>query len=223
MKISDIKKSYGKFTLDIAQMEIRDPGIYGLIGPNGCGKTTLLKIIMGISKADSGNISYDGLSPRDITMVLRKPYLLRTTVINNLTYPLKIRGIKPDGALLDYYLVLAGLENHRNEYAPTLSGGEQQKLALVRAMIFSPKLVLIDEAFTHLDMESAEIFERFILERQRQNPIIFVICAHQLSHIKRLCAYVFFMYSGKLEAEGATAQILSQPETPQLQKFLRHV
>ena len=223
MKISEVKKSFGHFSLHLEKMEFRQGEVYGIIGPNGCGKTTAMKLLAGLLKPDSGHIDYQNLGQRDITMVFRKPYLLHDTVLRNLTYPLKIRGLKPEEAQLKRVLEPAGLWACREGYAPGLSSGEQQKLALLRAMIFSPKLLLIDEAFSNLDMESASLFEELILARQREEPVITILCAHQLSHIRRLCDYTFFLQGGRVLAEGPTEELLGQPENPLLQKYLQYV
>ena len=222
MKISDIRKSFDSFSLHVKKLDIPSGKIYGIIGPNGCGKTTLMKIAAGLIKPDSGHVNHGKLSISDITMVFRKPYLLHDTVIRNLTYPLKIRKIKPDKAMLEHYLEIAGLEDYRDKYAPGLSGGQQQKLALIRAMVFSPKLAFFDEAFSNLDMESTEVFERLLIERHQREPSTLVICAHQLSHIQRLCDYIFFMYGGQIEACGSVDEILLRPKDERLQHYLKY-
>jgi ABC-type multidrug transport system ATPase subunit len=242
MKITDLKISFGKFSLHIGSLSLAPGRIYGLIGPNGCGKTTLLKLMSGLLAPDSGIIDCEGLVGRDITMAPRKPYFLHDTVYRNLIYPLSLRGIKSDKALLDYYLELAGLKERQKQYAPSLSTGEQQKLALIRAMIFSPKLILIDEAFSSLDMESAGRFEQEILKRQEPGqgqghlpgherehgqeqghvPATYVICSHQLSHIQRLCSHVYFMWDGAIESEGPVDEILLRPESPNLRNYLQY-
>ncbi|MCL2856744.1 MAG: ABC transporter ATP-binding protein [Oscillospiraceae bacterium] len=222
MKISNLHKSYGKFSLQVEDLSLPAGEIYGIIGPNGCGKTTLMKAIAGLLEPDSGHIDYNGLTPRDITMVFRKQYLIHDTVLHNLVYPLKIRGIKPDEELVKRYLDIAGLWESREEYAPGLSSGQQQKLTLVRALIFSPGLVLIDEAFSNLDMESAATFEQLILEKQRSSPATYIICAHQLSHIQRLCGYILFMHSGRIETQGPASQMLTQPENSKLKSYLQY-
>ena len=202
MKITNLKKKIGDFSLNIESMDIPMGEIYGIIGSNGCGKTTLMKIIAGVLTPDSGHINYGSLTARDITMVFRKPYLLHDTVIHNLLYPLTLRKIKPDMAQVEYFLETAGLQNCRKQYAPGLSGGQQQKLALIRAMIFSPKLILIDEAFSNLDMESTDVFERLIIERQRLESTTVLICSHQLSQVQRMCGHVFSMKNGSVEKNG---------------------
>ncbi|MCL2400467.1 MAG: ABC transporter ATP-binding protein [Defluviitaleaceae bacterium] len=209
MKISKIKKNFDRFSLYIEELDIAENGIYGIIGSNGCGKSTTMKIMAGLMKPDSGHVDYKNLSQQDITMVFRKPFLMRDTVIQNLIYPLTLRKIKPNTDVVNYYLEIAGLQELRNQYAPGLSGGEQQKLALIRAMIFSPKMIFIDEAFSNLDLESVSFFESLILARQQSEPIMYVICSHQPSHIKRLCDHVFFMDKGRIEAEGSATEMLA--------------
>ena len=222
MRISEVTKQYGSFVLDWQRTDCFEPGIYGIIGPNGCGKTTLMKLMAGLSKPDSGKIDFGNLAPRDITMLFRKPYLMQDTVYHNLVYPLKIRNIKPDKHKVDFYLQMAGLEDAKKKYAPSLSGGQQQKLAFVRAMIFSPKLILIDEAFTNMDIESTILFQEYILETQRKTPAIWIVISHQLSAIRQLCDYVYFMYDGKPEAWGSLEEILQNQASPNLKKFLQY-
>ena len=223
MKIFDVKKSFEKFSLHIDDLDIPEGKIYGIIGPNGCGKTTAMKLMAGVTPPDSGYIDHKGLTPRDITMVLRKPYLLHDTVTRNLIYPLKIRNIRPDKEKIEHYLEISGLQNYRNEYALGLSGGEQQKLSLIRALIFSPKLIFIDEAFSNMDIESVAFFENYILEIQKNTPVTWVIISHQLSNIKRLCEYVFFMSDGEIKASGETNTLLSSPDNEELKKYLQYV
>ena len=222
MKISNITKRLDKFYLNWQRTDSFEPGIYGIIGSNGCGKTTLMKIMAGLIKPDGGFVDYNGLTPRDVTMLFRKPYLMHDTVYRNLVYPLKIRNIKPDEQQVDFYLKMAGLEDAKKQYAPSLSGGQQQKLAFVRAMIFSPKLILVDEAFSNMDIESVSQFQDFILETQKQSPAIWVIISHQLSAIMQLSDYVYFMHDGRPEAWGSAEEILLNPTSPNLQKFLQY-
>jgi len=223
MKISNMKKKFENFSIDVENLEIPHGKVSGIIGPNGCGKTTVMKIMAGLIRPDSGIIDYENLTPHNITMAFRKPYLLHDTVLKNLTYPLKIRKIKPDHDQVEHYLQLAGLQNSRNQYALALSGGEQQKLSLIRALIFSPKLVFIDEAFSNMDIESVARFEDYILEMQKSKPITWVIVSHQLSNIKRLCENIYFMHNGKIKISGHPEEILPAPQDPDLRRYLQYI
>jgi ABC-type multidrug transport system ATPase subunit len=224
-----LTKTQGVFSLSIDSLEIRQPGIYGLIGPNGCGKSTTAKIIAGILPPDSGTVSIS-LDPRDITMVTQKPYIMDDTVYNNLAYPLKLRGEKNHTSLCDEYLGKIGFLERKNQRARGLSGGEKQKLALLRAMIFNPQLIILDEAMTDLDLDSLDMFENMILEQKERT---WIIISHQLAHVRRLCGYIFFMANGRLEAEGPAKELLRLPsagDVPQahsstnaeVRRYLKH-
>ena len=217
---TSLKKTMGSFSLSIDSLQIHTPGIYGLIGPNGCGKSTTAKILSGIIAPDSGEINIS-LDYRDITMVTQKPYIMDDTVYNNLEYPLRLRGIKMSTSLCNEYLEKIGFKERKTQRARGLSGGEKQKLALLRAMIFKPKLIILDEAMTDLDLDSLDMFEEMVLERQKQEPLIWIIISHQLAHIRRLCDHVFFMAKGRLEAQGPTEELLSSPN-PLVRRYLKH-
>ena len=93
MRITELRKQVGKTDLYIDDLRLESGMIHGLVGPNGCGKTTLLKLIMDIIPPDSGTIDYEGLKPADITMMSQRPYLMHASVFDNIVYPLKI-GIR---------------------------------------------------------------------------------------------------------------------------------
>ena len=220
MKIFDLRKQMGDFTLQIHRMELEPGVVHGLIGPNGSGKSTLSKLILGILTPDSGRIDYEGLTPRDLTMTSQKPYLLHDTVYQNLVYPLKVRGIRPDQEEADRLLSRCGLLEKKNQYARSLSSGEQQKLSFIRALIFRPSFILVDETLSNLDPDSTELFEEMIQERQREHPATWLMISHQLIHIRRLCGCAHFMEKGRLVAQGTPEEILLHPEHPSIRRFL---
>ncbi len=223
MKIYNLEKNYEKFNLNIEKMEIPLGNTYGIIGPNGCGKSTLVKLISGTIKADNGNIDYGNIDDKDITMVPRKPYMMNDSIYNNLVYPLKLRKKELFKDRIDYYLKIGGFLGREDQYAPGLSGGEMQKLALIRAMIFSPKITLIDEGFSNLDIESTLLFEEEILRKQKEDKSTWIIVSHQISSISRLCDYIFFIWDGKLLIEGTKNDILHKSSLTELKKYLQTV
>jgi len=222
MKISNIRKEFNKFSLNWQESSVFDKKVYGIIGANGCGKTTFMKILAGLIPADGGEVNYGNLTQSDITMVFRKPYMMHDTVYRNLIYPLELRQITPDEEKVEFYLQMAGLSDLREQYAPSLSSGEQQKLSFIRALIFSPKLILIDEAFSNMDIESVATFEEYILKIQQETPRTWIIISHQISNIKRLCNHVFFMNKGMVETQGSVDEILRNPQNTNLQKYLHY-
>jgi tungstate transport system ATP-binding protein len=220
LRASSLIKTLGSFSLSINELCINSPGIYGLIGPNGCGKSTTAKLFCGVLQPDSGKIDIS-LDRLDVTMITQKPYIMDDTVYNNLAYPLHIRGIKPVAPLCEEHLKMIGFTERKHQRARMLSGGEKQKLALLRAMIFRPRLIILDEAMTELDLDSLDFFEGMILERQEIDPIIWIIISHQLAQVRRLCDYIFFMNGGRLEAEGPTEELLHS-SNPLVSRFLKH-
>jgi ABC-type multidrug transport system ATPase subunit len=220
LKVSSLEKKLGSFSLSINDLCINSPGIYGLIGPNGCGKSTMAKLLCGVLQPDSGkiDISLDRLA---VTMITQKPYIIDDTLYNNLAYPLRLRGVKPLAPLCEEYLEMTGFLERKKQRARELSGGEKQKLALLRAMIFQPRLIIRDEAMTDLDMDSLDFFEGMILERQKNDPVIWIVISHQLAQVRRLCDYIFFMNGGRVEAEGPTEELLHSPN-PLVRRFLKH-
>ncbi|GHV96369.1 hypothetical protein AGMMS50293_26890 [Spirochaetia bacterium] len=212
--------STGAFSLRIENMRITTAGIYGIIGPNGCGKTTVAKLISGVLSPDSGKIA-TCFTSEEITLVPQKSYMMDDTVYNNLVYPLRLRGITPDKDLCNEWLAMAGLAEQRGQRARGLSAGERQKLAMLRAMIFNPKLIILDEAMTDLDIDSLDLFEEMVLERQKREPIVWIIISHQLAHIRRLCDYLFFMAAGRFEADGPAEELLVSPN-PLMRRYLKH-
>lgn len=220
MKITDLKKQQGSFLLDVKNAQFESGKVHGIIGANGSGKTTLSKIIMGTLPYDSGNIDYEGLTPRDITMTGQRPYLMHTSVYNNLVYPLKVRGQNTDESYADYWLEKAGLQDKKKQYALSLSSGEQQKLSFIRALIFKPKLVIVDETLSNLDPDSADLFERLILEQQKNDPITWITISHQLVHIRKICDMVNFMEKGNIIEKATPHDMFVNPSNPSVIKYL---
>ena len=220
MKITDLKKQQGSFQLHITNAEFEQGKVHGIIGANGSGKTTLSKIIMGTLSCDSGRIDYEGLTPRDITMTGQRPYLMHTSVYNNLVYPLKIRKQNIDENYVDYWLEKAGLQDKKKQYALSLSSGEQQKLSFIRALIFKPKLIIVDETLSNLDPDSADLFERLILEQQQKDPITWITISHQLVHIRKICDMIHFMEKGDIIESATPQDMFVNPTNPSVIRYL---
>ncbi len=222
MKIIELKKNFGNFAIDIEDWHIERGQMHAVIGPNGCGKTAAAKLIMDMIKPDVSDIDFEGVSRRDITMAPQKPYMLHDSVYNNLVYPLKVRGIKPDRAAADAWLETCGLLDMKKQYAPTLSSGQQQKLSLARALIFRPKIIIIDECLSNLDPDSVELFEGVFREIQRERGATWIIISHQLSHVREMCKTVHFMSGGKIIQSGSADDIIKNRLEPEINRYLRH-
>ena len=198
MRITELRKKVGKTDLYVEDLKIESGMIHGLVGPNGCGKTTLLKIIMGITEPDSGSIDYEGLKPSDITMMSQRPYLMHANVYDNIIYPLKIRGMKIDRNEIDGLMERTGLLQIRDQYAGSLSSGERQKLSFLRAMVFRPKMILMDETLSNLDQDSEKLFKEMIIERHKEDGSTWLIVSHQWDGMNELFDKVHHMEKGRI-------------------------
>lgn len=197
MIITDLSKTEGDFALQIDRMELLPGKIHGLVGHNGSGKTILLKCIMGILTPDRGTIDYEGLAPQDITLMSQRPYLLHASVYDNLVYPLKVRGQRPDEKEMDRLLERVGLLAQKKQYARSLSSGERQKLSFLRAMVFGPKFAMMDETLSNMDPDSEAVILDLIRQTQAERPITWLIVNHQLEQKKELCDVMHRMEKGR--------------------------
>ena len=198
MRITELRKKIGKTDLYIEDLKIESGLIHGLVGPNGCGKTTLLKLIMGLTEPDSGSIDYEGLKTSDITMMSQRPYLMHKNVYDNIVYPLKIRDVKIDADEINGLLERTGLLEIKDQYAGSLSSGERQKLSFVRAIVFRPKMILMDETLSNLDADSEKLFKEIIKERHREDGSTWLIVSHQWDEMNELFDKVHHMEKGRI-------------------------
>lgn len=192
IKIKNLKKHFGKKQiLDIKDLEFPMGKCHTIMGVNGCGKTTLLKLIAGLDKNYSGEIFYNNFKLtrdkyKDITYVGQKSYLLKGTVIKNIEYPLKLRGCSKEiiREKTNEYIKLFQLEEIQRQCTSTLSSGEGQRLALARALVFNPKLLILDEAMANINEDFVFKIENILKEKCKDMNVIVV--SHNLEQAKRL-------------------------------------
>lgn len=199
--IKKLKKYYkDKLVLNIEFLEIKSGKITGIVGENGAGKSTLLNLISGIDKDFTGEIYYDNEKlnkniQKSITLGFQKPRLLNTLVCKNLEYPLKIRNIKKEdiNTKVDNVLDLLEIKELKNKNANKLSGGEMQKVALARALVFKPKVLMLDEATSNIDIESKQAIERIIVNYNKCENNTVILISHDKEQIKSLCDNVIVL------------------------------
>lgn len=201
--------------------------IYGIIGPNGAGKTTMLKIIAGVTNSSSGQVFYDEMKLNEqvrktITYASQRPYLLKETVFNNIAYPLKLRKINKSKIKSKVERIMAEFEIYhlRNQKATNLSGGEAQKVALARALVFEPELLLLDEPTANIDPNFVELIENAILARNKKKQITVIIATHNVGQARRLCDEVVFIKAGKIVENGKADEMILKPKEEEMKKFL---
>lgn len=226
--INNLKKSYGKkLVVDIEKLSVESGKITGIIGPNGSGKSTLMRLISGIEKPDSGRISIGGQEAseavrKSITMVFQKPYLINTSVYNNIAYPLKLRGIGKEEIKdrIVNVLDLLELNDINQQNARTLSGGEGQKVALARAIVFEPKLLLLDEPTANIDPKSIYTMEKAIKYINQNAGTTVLLVTHNVKQLQRLCSNAVFMEKGNVDAQGNAQTLLNNLSNTSVGRFI---
>lgn len=206
IKIENVKKRFlDKVVLDIEYLEIESGKITGITGPNGSGKTTLMNIIGGIDGEYEGRITYnDKIINKEIvenmTYIFQKPYLFRRSVRENIIYPLKIRNYDKikSKELLKKTITNLNIEDLMDLKAHKLSGGESQKVALARALIFSPSILLLDEPTSNIDPEYISTMENEIINFHKETKATIVIVTHNIEQSLRLCHNIISLDSGKV-------------------------
>ncbi len=199
-------------------------GISVVIGPNGSGKTTLLRLLHGTARVTQGRVDWAISTEEAIkeqSFVFQRPVMLRRSIIDNLIYPLRVRGV-PKSEAKDRAMIWAkrlGLDDFIDRYAPSLSGGEQQKLSLARALITDPKLVFLDEPCASLDARAMKEIEAILID-ERAKGTQFIMSTHDMGQARRLADDVVFMLGGQVHEHRAASDFFTRPDTPQAQAFL---
>lgn len=206
ISVKNLEKYYSeKQILDIEDLVIEKGKITGLIGPNGSGKSTLLNIIAGLDKDFYGAVKYDGelinkSIYKNMTLVFQKPYLFKRKVSENIGYPLKLRKVDKEEIKIRVGEIIGRfeIEDLKDKKAHLLSGGESQKVNLARALVFDPKLLLLDEPTSNIDPESIKIMEREILRFNEETKGTVLIVTHNMEQSKRLCDNLIYLDEGKV-------------------------
>lgn len=202
-----------------------DQGIVGVMGPSGCGKTTLLRVLAGLETRYQGQISLSGqllwsseqkvnCKPelRNIGLVFQDARLFsHLTVAGNLAFALK-RACK---ALftIDQVVQWFGLSERLNSAVSTLSGGERQRVAVARAVIHSPTLLLLDEPFVALDLPNRLILLNSLKQLYVDTRLPMIFVSHDINDIRQLCRQLILLDKGQINQQGETFHLLNQLET----------
>ena len=223
LDISDVHKSYGGYpALRGVSLGVRQGEFIALVGPSGCGTTTLLKQIAGFEDTTSGTIRIDGkdmagvpAAKRPTSMVFQKLALFpHMTVAQNIGFPLKLRNVAADeiAARVGEMIRLMELKpEYLSRYPKALSGGEQQRVALARSMISSPKLLLLDEPLSALDVKLKKVLQAELKRLHRSVGVTFVHVTHDLEEAMMLADRICVMRAGRILQLGESADIYYRP------------
>jgi tungstate transport system ATP-binding protein len=215
----------GKILVGPISITFEAQGTTVIVGPNGAGKTSFLKLLNGAARLTGGTVEWS-CSEEDArkqqAFVFQKPVMLRRSVLANLIYPLRVRGmsrVDAEGKAREW-ANRVGLGDMLDRQAPALSGGEQQKLAIARALIGDPALVFLDEPSAALDGVSTREIEA-ILGTARKRGTRLILATHDMGQARRMADEVLFLHKGRLHEHGLAADFFARPETAEAQAFLR--
>jgi tungstate transport system ATP-binding protein len=195
-----------------------------LIGPNGCGKTTLLRLAMGLLTPSRGRVTWGGrieAVPTQRAIVFQRPVMLRRSAEGNIRYALKTAGVAHNARATRAaeLLGLVGLGKLGERPARKLSGGEQQRLALARALAKEPQVLFLDEPTASLDPAASKAVED-IIRAFTARGIKVVMATHDLGSARRLAGDVVLLHRGRVVETAAAATFFANPATREARSFV---
>jgi tungstate transport system ATP-binding protein len=217
----------GKRVIDGIDLVIDSRLITVIMGPNGAGKSVLLRLLHGLISPTAGEILWAGQPPNRLlarrqAMVFQRPVLLRRSAAANVSHALGLRGVERRERTIrvDEALKLAGLEGHASTPARVLSGGEQQRLCLARALSLEPDILFLDEPTSSLDPASTLAIEQLLLDAQRRG-IKVILVTHDVGQARRLAEDVIFLHHGRAIEHQDTESFFADPQSEGARAFLR--
>lgn len=217
LKADHLTKTYGSFTaLDNFSLSLDQGQAYGILGPNGSGKTTALSIILGLRNADSGQVSWFDQPPdhrlrRHIGSSLESPsFLPGLSGLQNLKLSADIKAVAHQE--VDRVLQQVGLSNYKNRKFQQYSMGMKQRLSIAAAMLGNPQILVLDEPTNGLDPQGIYEVREIILDLSNQGKTI-LMASHILSEVERICTHTIILNQGRTIHDGPTDRVLVRKPT----------
>ena len=212
--VKNVSKTFvGKRAVDNISFELNKPGVFGLLGTNGARKTTTIRMLLGIIKKDSGEITWNGkaVDRKSVNfgyLPEERGVYPKTKIYNQLMYFAELKGMKKeeaDGAIKNWAKKLK-VEEYLDKPAEKLSKGNQQKIQFMTAVIHNPELLVLDEPFSGLDPVNTELLKNIIINLVKEGKYI-IMSAHQMSTIEEFCSDILILNKGKTVIKGNLKEI----------------
>lgn len=209
LELKEIEKSFGeKQVLTGVSFKAEGGKAFGLLGRNGAGKTTSIRILMGVFPANSGKVLIDG-QPIDYKKVQigylpeERGLYPKKLIIDQLVYFAELKGMRRKEAVksVDYWLERLDMAEYRNKRLDTLSKGNQQKIQLITALAHDPHIVILDEPFSGLDPVNAMLLKDVVKEQIAKGKIV-LFSSHQMNYIEEFCDRIAILNAGKVALHG---------------------
>ena len=209
LELKNIEKSFGeKKVLTGVSFKAEGGKAFGLLGRNGAGKTTSIRILMDVFPANSGEVLIDG-QPIDYNKIgigylpEERGLYPKKIIIDQLTYFAELKGMSRKAAVqsINYWLERLGMTEYRNKRLDTLSKGNQQKIQLITALAHDPDIVILDEPFSGLDPVNAMLLKDVVKEQIRKGKIV-LFSSHQMSYIEEFCDSIAILNNGVVALHG---------------------
>lgn len=214
LELKNIEKSFGeKQVLKGVSLRAEGGKAFGLLGRNGAGKTTSIRILMDVFPANSGEVLVDG-KPIDYKKIQigylpeERGLYPKKTIIEQLIYFAELKGMCRKDAVkaIDYWLERLGMTEYRNKRLDTLSKGNQQKIQLITALAHDPHVVILDEPFSGLDPVNAILLKDVVKEQIAKGKIV-LFSSHQMNYIEEFCDSIAILNAGKVVLSGDLHEI----------------
>ena len=209
LELRNIEKSFGpKKVLTGVSFQAQGGKAFGLLGRNGAGKTTSIRILMNVFPANRGEVLIDG-QPIDYNKVSigylpeERGLYPKKMIIDQLTYFSELKGMSHKDAVkaVDDWLERLGMMEYRNKRLDTLSKGNQQKIQLITALAHNPDIVILDEPFSGLDPVNAMLLKDVVKEQISKGKVV-LFSSHQMSYIEEFCDSIAILNAGKVALHG---------------------
>ncbi len=222
IRLDGISKAFdGETVLDNLSLEIHDKEFITLLGPSGCGKTTTLRIIGGFETQDAGDVWFDGKNINDLppyrrqvnTVFQRYALFPHLNVFDNIAFGLRIHKM-PDAEIkqkVKDMLAMVNLKGFERRRVSTLSGGQQQRVAIARALVNQPKVLLLDEPLSALDLKLRKDMQNELKNIQHQTGITFIYVTHDQEEALSMSDTVVVMENGHIQQIGSPTDIYNEP------------